>query len=151
MQISKSNFDFLKHLKKNNNREWFNANKDWYLKEFQNTIDFVDSLIEEMNQYDQIETVSGKKSLFRIYRDVRFSKEKIPYKTNWSGRLKRATPYLRGGYYFSLEPGNSFAAGGFWNPNSGDMALIRNHIAQDDTQLREVLAAERFNHICAFT
>jgi len=146
MQISKSNLDFLRKLKKNNNREWFNKNKDWYLREHQNTIDFTEALIDEMNKIDQIETPSGKRSLFRIYRDVRFGKDKSPYKSNWSGRLKRATPFRRGGYYFSIGPGNSYAAGGFWGPNSSDIALIRGHIAQDDSGLREVITDKSFKN-----
>jgi uncharacterized protein (TIGR02453 family) len=144
MQISKSNLDFIRKLKKNNNREWFNKNKDWYLREHQNTIDFADALIDELNKYDEIETPSGKRSLFRIYRDVRFGKDKSPYKANWSGSLKRATPFRRGGYYFSIAPGNSYAAGGFWGPNPGDLALIRGHISRDDIGLREVIADRSF-------
>lgn len=147
MQISKTNLKFLQALQKNNNREWFNKNKAWYLKEYQNTIDFADALIEEMNQYDQIETPSGKRSLFRIYRDVRFSKDKSPYKTGWSGSLKRATPFSRGGYYFSITPGNSIAAGGFWGPNSSDLALIRGHLAQDDSTLQEIISENHFKKI----
>jgi uncharacterized protein (TIGR02453 family) len=147
MQISKSNLDFLRNLKKNNNREWFNQNKDWYLREYQNMIDFTDVLIDEMNKIDQIETPSGKRSLFRIYRDVRFGKDKSPYKSSWSGRLKRATPFRRGGYYFSITPGNSYAAGGFWGPNSSDLALIRGHIAQDDSGLRETITDKSFKKI----
>ena len=144
MQISKSNFEFLTQLQKNNNREWFNKNKDWYQREHQNTIDFAEALIEELNKYDDLETTSGKKSLFRIYRDVRFSKDKSPYKPSWSGFIKRATALRRGGYYFVIQPGNSFVGGGFWGPNSGDLNLIRAHIAQDDTQLREILSNKKF-------
>jgi len=144
MQISKSNFDFLNQIKKNNNREWFNKNKEWYLSEHQNTIDFADALIEELNKEDLIETSSGKKSLFRIYRDVRFGKDKSPYKTSWSGGFKRATNQRRGGYYFHLEPGKSVAAGGFWGPSSTDIALIRAHIAQDDSSLRKVINSKSF-------
>ena len=118
MQISKTNLKFLKTLQKNNNREWFNQNKDWYLKEHQNTIDFADALIEEMEKYDQIETPSGKRSLFRIYRDVRFSKDKTPYTSWFSGYLRRSTPMLRGGYYFRIMPKESRIGCGFARPNS---------------------------------
>ena len=144
MSISKSNLDFLRKLSKNNTREWFNANKDWYQREHQNMIEFADALINNMNQNDQIETASGKRSLFRIYRDVRFSKDKSPYKINWSGSLKRATAYRRGGYYYHIQPGNSFAAGGFWGPSASDLSLIRSHIAQDDSRLREVISTSQF-------
>ncbi|MGI9543458.1 MAG: DUF2461 domain-containing protein [Cyclobacteriaceae bacterium] len=137
-------FDFLKRLKKNNNREWFNDHKDQYLLAHQNVIDFADDLLAKMAKHDLIETQSGKKSLFRIYRDTRFSKDKTPYKSNWAGGFKRATKKLRGGYYFHIQPGNSMIAGGFWNPNSQDIKHIREQIAQDDVPLRKVLRSKKF-------
>ncbi|MCO6500578.1 MAG: DUF2461 domain-containing protein [Vicingus serpentipes] len=142
--ISKSNFDFLNKLKKNNNRDWFNANKDEYLKQYQNAIDFADALLLEMNKHDNIETPTGKKSLFRIYRDVRFSKDKSPYKTHWAGGFKRATKELRGGYYFHIEPGNTMLGGGFWAPNKDDLQRIREDIAADDSELRKILTSKSF-------
>lgn len=137
-------FDFLKKLKKNNNRIWFNDHKDQYLSAHQNVIDFADDLLAKMARHDHIETQSGKKSLFRIYRDTRFSKDKTPYKSNWAGGFKRATKKLRGGYYFHIQPGNSMIAGGFWNPNSQDIKHIREQIAQDDTPLKKVLRSKKF-------
>ena len=142
--ISKSNFDFLKKLKKNNNREWFNANKEEYLKQHQNTIDFADALLAELSKHDHIETPTGKKSLFRIYRDVRFSKDKSPYKTHWAGGFRRATRELRGGYYFHIEPGNTMLGGGFWSPNKEDLQRIREDIAADDSELRKILNSKPF-------
>ncbi|MGZ4157514.1 MAG: DUF2461 family protein, partial [Bacteroidia bacterium] len=100
IKIQPSNLDFLKQVKKNNNRDWFNSHKEKYLSEHEDIIAFADALLYEMNKHDVIETPSGKKSLHRIYRDTRFSKEKTPYKTNWSGSFKRATKRRRGGYYF---------------------------------------------------
>ena len=142
--ISKSNFEFLKTLKFNNNRDWFNENKKQYQSELANIEAFADALIAEMNKHDNIETPSGKKSLFRIYRDTRFSKDKTPYKTHWSGGLKRATALLRGGYYFHIQPGGSFLGGGFWGPNSDDLKRIREDIAQDDSELRAIMADKTF-------
>ena len=142
--ISKEGFDFLKQLKKNNDRDWFNAHKDLYLLSHQNVIDFADGLLELISKQDNIETVSGKKSLYRIYRDIRFSKNKTPYKTHWGGFFTRATQKLRGGYYFHIEPGNSFIGGGFWQPNSEDLKRIRESIAVDDTELRTVLSDKKF-------
>ena len=142
--ISKANFDFLNQLKKNNDRDWFNANKDEYLKQHQNTIDFADALLLEMNKHDNIETPTGKKSLFRIYRDVRFSKDKSPYKSHWAGGFKRATKELRGGYYFHIEPGNNMVGGGFWGPSKEDLQRIREDIASDATELRKVLNSKSF-------
>lgn len=144
--ISKEGFDFLKKIKKNNNREWFTEHKDEYLVSHQNAINFADGLIVLMNKQDDIETVSGKKSLYRIYRDIRFSKNKTPYKTHWGGYLTRATNQLRGGYYFHIEPGNSFVGGGFWQPNSEDLKRIRTSIDADDSELRAVFADNKFKN-----
>ena len=77
--IKKDSLDFLKALSKNNNRDWFNNNKERYLEARENIIGFADALLVEMNKHDKIETPSGKKCLFRIYKDVRFSKDKTPY------------------------------------------------------------------------
>ena len=138
--IQKSTFKFLSDLKKNNNREWFEKNKESrYKPAHKNMYQFMDSLIAEMKKVDNIETMSGKKALFRIYRDVRFSKDKLPYKPFFGGRIKRATSWLRGGHYIHIEPGNCFIAGGFFNPNSDDLKLIRDEIAHDAKPLREIL------------
>jgi uncharacterized protein (TIGR02453 family) len=142
--IPSSAMDFLKALKKNNNRDWFNERKDLYLKELQHIELFADALLALLNTEDMIETPSGKKSLHRIYRDTRFSKEKTPYKTNWSGSFKRATKLRRGGYYFHLEAGNSFIAGGFWAPNPEDLKRFRDEVAFDAAALRKILKAKSF-------
>lgn len=142
--LTKANFQFLKDLKANNNRDWFNANKDEYLKQHQNTIEFADALLEKLNRHDNIETPTGKKSLFRIYRDVRFSKDKSPYKTNWAGGFKRATKHLRGGYYFHIDPENAFVGGGFWAPNKEDLQRIREDIVADSSELRKILNSKSF-------
>ena len=105
---------FTEKLRKNNNRDWFNENKPEYQERHLEVIEFADGMLEKMRKVDEIETPTGKKSLHRIYRDVRFSKNKNPYKNHWSGGFKRATKYQRGGYYFHLEKGNAIAAGGFW-------------------------------------
>lgn len=77
-KISSSSFDFLKQLQKNNNRDWFAKHKDRYEQELAQIINFADDLLERMNKHDQIENETGKKCLFRIYRDTRFSKDKTP-------------------------------------------------------------------------
>lgn len=142
--IPVSAMDFLKLIKKNNNRDWFNAHKDRYLQELAHLERFADIVLKELNREDEIETLSGKKSLHRIYRDTRFSKEKTPYKTNWSGSYRRATRARRGGYYFHIEPGNSFVGGGFWGPNPEDLKRIRDEIAFDATPLRKILKVKTF-------
>ena len=143
-KISPSNLAFLKLVAKNNNRDWFNANKDRYLKELESLVVFAEELLFEMNRHDVIETASGKKSLHRIYRDTRFSKEKTPYKTNWSGSFRRATKLRRGGYYFHIEPGNTFVAGGFWGPEPNDLKRIRDEFAYDAKPFRKILKSKTF-------
>jgi uncharacterized protein (TIGR02453 family) len=105
---------------------------------------FAEALLQALSRHDQIETASGKQSLHRIYRDTRFSKDKMPYKTNWSGGFKRATKYRRGGYYFHIEPGNSFIAGGFWGPVPEDLKRIREDIAFDARPLRKIISNKSF-------
>jgi uncharacterized protein (TIGR02453 family) len=142
--IPKSSLDFLSLLKKHNDRDWFNTNKDQFLKEQHYIEIFADALLEELNTHDVIETPSGKKSLHRIYKDTRFSKDKTPYKTNWSGSFRRATKYRRGGYYFHIELGNSFIAGGFWGPSPEDLKRIRDDFAFDETLMRSILKSKTF-------
>jgi len=144
IKIPASSLEFLKSLKENNNRDWFNSHKDDFLEQQKNIEIFADALLDELNRHDLIETVSGKKSLQRIYRDTRFSKEKIPYKINWSGSFTRATKQLRGGYYFHIQPGNSFLAGGFWAPNPEDLKRIRDDISFDPAPIKKILNSKSF-------
>ncbi|MGQ7856485.1 DUF2461 domain-containing protein [Pedobacter sp. WC2501] len=143
-QIPSSSFEFLRLLKNNNEREWFNDHKADYQKELASIEAFAQDLLDLMNTHDVIETPSGKKSLYRIYRDTRFSNDKTPYKTHWSGSFKRAGKQRRGGYYFHIEPGNSFVAGGFFGPSPQDLKLIRENIAFDAQPLRDILNNKTF-------
>lgn len=143
-RIYPSSLDFLNLLRDHNERDWFGINKPAFETEQQKMEVFADALLAELNKSDVIETPSGKKSLYRIYRDTRFSKDKTPYKTHWSGSFKRATKYRRGGYYFHIEQGNSFLAGGFWGPSKDDLKLIRENIAFDTAPLREILQSRSF-------
>ena len=138
--IKKETLDFLKVLSKNNNRDWFNKHKDKYMEAYNNVITFADAFLFEMNKHDKMETSSGKESLFRIYKDVRFSKDKTPYNAQWRGHFKRATKKLRGGYYFNIEPGGSFLAGGFWGPETKDMKRIRRDIELNFENWEKMLA-----------
>ena len=142
--IEKKSLSFLKKLKKNNNRDWFNKHKDEYTTAQLNIISFANDLLAEMNKHDTIETASGKKSIHRIYRDIRFSKDKIPYNAEWSGGFRRATKKLRGGYYFHIEPGNSFVAGGFWGPETKDLQRFRQDIDYNYPDWRKIFSNKTF-------
>ncbi|PXY44450.1 DUF2461 domain-containing protein [Flavobacterium hydrophilum] len=142
--VPKSALDFLQQLKENNNKPWFEANKPKYLNELNHIEAFADALLQELSKTDVLETASGKKSVYRIYRDIRFSKDKTPFKTFWGGSYTRATAARRGGYYFHLEKGNSFFAGGFWGPNAADLKRIRTEFAQDPETFHKILNLKSF-------
>ena len=138
-QISKSSLNFLKALSENNNRQWFNENKNRYILAQQNLIDFTDALITEMNKHDVLENTSGKKTLYRIYSDVRFSKDKSPYNPRFAFSLQRATKLRRGGYYMHIKPGNTYLACGFFAPNPEDLKRIRVEIEHNHKEWNKLL------------
>jgi uncharacterized protein (TIGR02453 family) len=97
--------------------------------------DFYKALENQLKTDDDID----KFKLFRIYRDVRFSLDKTPYKPHFAGSFSRATKRLRGGYYLRIRPGESFLAGGFWEPNKEDLLRIRKEFETDSTEIREII------------
>ena len=145
-KISPSTLKFLKDIKKNNHKAWFEKNRARYEAAYEEMYAFGMKLQEELAKSDNIVEVSPKKMIKRIYRDVRFSKDKTPYKTYIMGGLARDTAYLRGGYYFKVEPGKSHFGGGFYSPESKDLKLIRSHIAYDDKPLRKILKSAKWKN-----
>jgi uncharacterized protein (TIGR02453 family) len=141
--IEKSTFAFLKKLKGNNDRDWFQKNKHLYLEAHTNVSSFIDQLIHEMNKHDRIQTRSGKESLYRIYNDVRFSEDKTPYNPRFAGNLKRHKPELRGGYYYWIKPGESRVGCGFTYPNPEDLKRIREDITENYKEWRKVLSGKK--------
>lgn len=138
--ISKATLDFLNQLKNNNNREWFADNKKEFQqleKEFKS---FAQEIVTDLSKTDSIDKVQR----FRIYRDVRFSKDKSPYKTNFGVALGRTKPMLRGGYYLHIEPAGSFVGGGFWEPNAEDLNRIRKEFEMDDAEIRAIISDKNF-------
>ena len=140
--VNPSIFKFLNDLKKNNTREWFADNKDYYLKEEEKIKEFFTTINDELSKIDNI----GGMKAYRIYRDIRFSKDKTPYKSYRSCSYKRATEALRGGYHLEITPGGSFLAAGFWQPNKEDLFRIRKEIEVDATEFREILEDKNFQH-----
>lgn len=138
--ISKSTIDFLKELSQNNNREWFAINKARFEAEQKKVKGFYNAVMEHLKASDFIENVK----IFRIYRDVRFSKDKQPFKTHFGGHFTRATNKLRGGYYLHICPGESFLAGGFWEPNKEDLARIRKEFETDATEINAIVNTPDF-------
>ncbi|MFT4681221.1 MAG: hypothetical protein ACI9FU_001839 [Granulosicoccus sp.] len=139
--LDASVFKFLKDLEQHNTRDWFAENKPKYLA----ANEYFKVLAEEINEGMQKQDNLEKMKLYRIYRDVRFSKNKAPYKNSFSGGFARATKALRGGYYFHLQPGgNSMVGGGFWGPNAEDLLRIRQEIALDAAPLRKIINSASF-------
>ena len=141
--IPKNTISFLKELKLNNNREWFNENKDRF-----NTIQsqvkiFAQEVNDSLNVSDNIEKIK----IFRIYRDLRFSKDKTPYKKNIGMAFHRAKPELRGGYYLEISADESFIAVGFWNPNKEDLLRIRKEIEIDGQEFKRIVNQKKIKEI----
>ncbi len=142
-KISKEVFDFLKKLAKNNNREWFLENKDIFKKHEEHVKEFYSSIQLRLEAHDDIE----KMKMFRIYRDVRFSKDKTPYKSHFAASFSRLGAHLRGGYYLRIKPGETFAATGFWGPNKDDLFRIRKELEMDASEFREIINKKSFKDI----
>ncbi len=143
MQLKESTLQFLSNLKKNNNRDWFNENKNEFQISQGNAKEFYNKIMENLNKHDDIERFK----LFRIYRDVRFSKDKTPYNPHFAGSFSRTGKRLRGGYYLRIRPGESFLAGGFWEPNKEDLFRIRKEFEINDSEIRKILKDQNFNKI----
>ena len=138
--ISTTTLDFLKLLKANNNREWFNEHKAEFVIEQKKIKEFFNLIMEKLKTQDLIENVK----VFRIYRDVRFSADKTPFKSHFAGHFTRATNKLRGGYYLRIRPGESFLAGGFWEPNKEDLLRIRKEFETDATEIKAIVNDPNF-------
>jgi len=128
--------EFLKKLEKNNNRDWFNAHKTEFKSVEAEIKSVYNTVFNHLKVHDDVDNMK----LFRIYRDVRFSKNKLPYKTHFGGSFSRVKPALRGGYYLHIAPNNeSFIATGFWEPNKEDLLRIRKEIEMDDEEMRDII------------
>ena len=141
--IPKNTINFLKELKLNNNREWFNENKDRFNSIQLGVKEFAYEVNESLKNSDDIERLK----IFRIYRDLRFSKDKTPYKKNIGMAFHRAKPELRGGYYLEISADESFVAVGFWNPNKEDLFRIRKEIEIDGQEFKSIISQKKIKEI----
>jgi uncharacterized protein (TIGR02453 family) len=132
--------EFLHLLAENNNKEWFNANKNLYTQANEEFKALIGKIHLELSKYDVLE----EPKTFRIYRDVRFSTDKTPYKKNFGGHLPRATQLRRGGYYLHIEPGASFIGGGFWQPEPRDLKRIRDEFVADPHTIQKITSGADF-------
>ncbi len=142
--FDKTLFDFLRDLDRNNDREWFAANKDRYVSHVRDPmLDFIAGfgpLLQKISTRYVADPRANGGSLFRIHRDIRFSKDKRPYKTNAGAHFRHeaARDAHAPGFYLHLEPGGVFAAAGVWHPDGPALAKIRNAIAGDPDGWRKV-------------
>ncbi len=138
---------FLKAIAKNNNREWFEKNKPNYLVQKTAFEDFLETLHKELLKFDDgLAGLNPRKQAFRIYRDVRFSKDKRPYKTNMgAGFSPKGKMEQEPGYYIHIEPGNkSFVAGGLYMPEPANLAKVRQEIDYNPDRILKILNDKKF-------
>ncbi len=140
MQFEKKTFEFLKDLENNNNRDWFSENKKVYDLSLNNAKELFTGINQNLELHDEIE----KQKVYRIYRDVRFSKDKTPYNPRFAVSYSRKGKELRGGYFLQIKPGDTVLGGGFWQPEKEDLFRIRKEFELDASEIREILAEENF-------
>ena len=144
--IKKETLQFLKDLKLHNDRDWFNKNKGKFISANENFIQFAQGLIDEVAKFDRsVAGLDAKNSVFRIYRDVRFSKDKSPYKTFFGATLMGKEKSCGiAGYYFHLEPGNSFLAGGVHMTEPQNLKAIREEISDNGKTFLKIVNDKNF-------
>jgi uncharacterized protein (TIGR02453 family) len=140
---------FLKDLKKHNNKPWFEANRMRYEAAKEDFENFIGSVLSGVGKTDEyISALKVKECMFRINRDVRFSNDKSPYKTNMGASIKRGgKKSVFAGYYFHLEPGQSFTGGGIWMPDADSTKKIRQEIAYCYDEFKSIIGSRKFKTI----
>ncbi len=138
--------DFLKELSVNNNKDWFNENKEKYQQAKEDFESFINELIALVHSIDpKIGHPHAKDCIFRIFRDVRFSKDKLPYKNNFGAYIAhggRKSPYA--GYYFHIEPDNSFIGGGLHCPQPNILKSVRESIIENAEEYKQIINEKTF-------
>ena len=146
----KKSLSFLEALGHNNDRDWMQANKPAYQEARDEFLSFVSEAITLLATHDEgLITLDAKKSIFRINRDIRFSKDKSPYKQNFGMYLSEGGKKSdKAGYYFHLQPGdNSFLAGGIYAPNAENLSKIRQEIDYNAAELKQIVDRKEFNNL----
>jgi uncharacterized protein (TIGR02453 family) len=147
--IETTTIKFLKDLKKNNNKPWFDANRKKYEAAKENFVEFIQTLIDKYSLKDaSIKEQEAKKCIFRINRDIRFSKDKSPYKSNFGASInKGGKKSMFAGYYFHFEPGGSFVGGGIWQPMPPEMKKIRQEIDYCYDEFKKIVGGKKFKSV----
>jgi len=140
---------FLENLSANNNKDWFHDNRKLYEECRDKILLITEILITEIRKFDsEIPAMSPKDCMFRIFRDVRFSNDKKPYKTNFGSFIaKGGRKSLLAGYYFHIEPDGSFAGGGLYMPPAEQLRAIRSYIADYGHEFLDIIQEKKFKKI----
>ena len=141
--------DFLRELAVNNNREWFQKNKKWYDESRNKVLFLTEVLINEIRKFDPtVPVLNPNDCLFRIFRDVRFSQDKSPYKTNFGCYIARGGKKANfAGYYLHIEPESSFAGGGIYMPENDTLKILREYIAENGEEFLSIIRNKEFQEI----
>jgi uncharacterized protein (TIGR02453 family) len=147
--IQPSTLKFLKDLKKNNNKPWFDAHRKEYESAKKDFEQMIQAVIDKQGKSDEtISHLKAKDCLFRINRDIRFSKDKSPYKTNMGAYINRGgKKSLFGGYYFHCEPGKSFVGGGLWMPMPNELNKVRQEIDYNLAAFKKIISSKKFKSV----
>ena len=141
---------FLKDLQKNNNKPWFDTNRTVYEDAKKDFAGFIQEVIDKHAKKDsEIKSLIAKDCLFRINRDIRFSKDKTPYKNNFGASINKGgkQSVSSAGYYFHLQPGRSFAGGGIWMPSAEDLKKVRQEIDYNYADFKKIISSKKFKSV----
>ena len=146
--LNSRTFDFIRDLGLNNNREWFEANRDSYEDAHADFLSFIGVWLFEIEKFDDsVIGIDPRRCMFRIYRDTRFSSIKTPFKTNFGARILPGGSkalHLRTGYFLNVEPGLCRISGGAFRPEQQWLKAIRERISRNSSKLREILNEHEF-------
>ncbi len=144
MIISKDTFIFLNKIKSNNNKPWFEKNRHLYEKARAEYLGFMTGLVEGIRKIELIPEKEPAKYIHRIYRDIRFSKDKTPYKIHFSSIIERGPENRKCPFYIHVQPDNSTIGGGIWDPSPETLKMIRQEIDYNSAGLKKVMNSKEF-------
>ncbi len=147
--LQSSTLKFLRSLSKNNDKSWFEVNRSQYEEAKQDFEKFVQAVLDKHSQKDEdLKELTAKKCTFRINRDIRFSKDKSPYKSNMGASMNRGgKKSVFAGYYFHCEPGKSFVGGGLWMPMPPEMKKVRQEIDYCYDEFKQIVTSKKFRSV----
>ena len=140
---------FLKGLEKNNNKPWFEKNRSAYEDAKADFAQFIQTLIDKHGKKDDtIKDLKAKECTFRINRDVRFAKDKSPYKNNFGASINRGgKKSVFAGYYFHCQPGEAFVGGGLWAPMPVDLKKVRQEVDYCYDEFKKIIGSKKFKTV----